>query len=631
MTMDSGGDSALETGASDLGTADSGPDLAVDEGVSVLPDPVCPGGRWDGSAAFVERTDDWGLRGVEGVRLSVVDVDHDGRPDVLIRRGPQRVQQPDGARQVWLLRNEGGSFNDITDASGLLAPRDGLEGGRPIEVIAFGDVNNDGFVDAYVGTNTVDAENSGNQSSEVLLGDGSGGFTRSNAAFPTFEDIDVPAGASFVDVDHDGNLDLWVTQHNYSLSGGSLALLSDRLLRGDGTGAFSEMTAEAGVESRPWNTLADLNGGRAHTRAWGALARDLSGDGFAELLVPSYGRSPNHLWHNLGEGAFENRSVESGYAYDANSEWTDNQFAACFCASNPGADGCGEAIRPAIRCSDNWRHDFDREAFRLGGNSGATIAGDVDNDGDLDLLTGEIRHWWAGQGSDTGELLINDGSGSFSRPGNEATGLAIDHASASWDEGHMTGALFDFDNDGRLDVYVGGSDYPGNRGRLYRQEDTLQFAELETEQFFEHTRSHGVVTADFDGDGDLDVLVGHSRFRCGDANDCYERPQVRAFENVTPAANFLQVQIAGSEGSNAMAIGATVRARFGELVQLQEVDGGHGHYGTQQDATLHFGLGNACSATLEVRWPDAAGTTQTFELPAGHRFRLYADGRAEAL
>ena len=166
-------------------------------------------------------------------------------------------------------------------------------------------------------------------------------------------------------------------------------------------------------------------------------------------------------------------------------------------------------IVPLITCGPNWGHDQDRNAFRLGGNSGASSAGDIDNDGDLDLFTGEIKHWWAGAGSDGSELLINDG-GVFTRPGNEATGLGVVHDTRTWDEGHMTNALFDFDNDGRLDVYIGASDYPGNLGHLFHQNAAGTFDELTTGEFFEHFRSHGVVVADFDRDGDPDIVATSS-------------------------------------------------------------------------------------------------------------------------
>jgi len=600
-----------------------------------IPDPVCDPAAtpWAaGTPAFREVTGEWGLTGVEGVRLSVTDIDMDGWPDLFVRRGAGRVDAldtGDGARRSWLLRNDGGRFTDVTIESGILTPRGDLGGkGRPVSGAAFGDVDNDGDMDAFLAMNTDDPAITMGERSELLLNDGSGVFILAPpSVIRSPELISVPAGESFVDYDRDGNLDLFVAQNGWA--GFTGVTLQDYLYRGDGGGGWTDVTEEVGLITEEWSSLDALNEARAHSRAWGSIARDLNGDGTTELLVPSYGRAPNHLWEGVraadGSVTFVNRSIESGYAFDDDQTWQDNQFAMCFCQSNPDAEGCDEVGFPAIGCStENWRHETGRLPFRLGGNSGCTSAGDVDGDGDLDLMTGEIKHWWAGAGSDGSNLLVNTGELSFDRPGDAAMGLEADHLGrVSWDEGHMTNALFDFDNDGLLDVYVGASDYPGNRGLLYHQDSPLAFSEVATTDFFEHNRSHGVAVADIDRDGDLDIIVGHSRARCdaGAPNDCYETAQVRVFENVTPTGNWLQVRLEGGEGTNRAAIGAQVTVRTADgRTQVAEVDGGHGHYGGQSDPTLHFGLGTACDAEVTVRWPNAELTTESATLPAGHRF-----------
>ncbi len=616
----------------DVGTA-----CEADTCVPVLPEAVCNSfSAWSpGTSVFREATADWGLEGVSGVRLNVADVDGDRRPDLIVRRGAPRWDDfgAEGVRRTWLLKNTGSGFEDITQSSGLLTLRTAPENtamGRPVEIVAFGDVDNDGDLDAFLGMNTSDEEISMGERSEIMLNDGAGGFTlgpESEVQSPGR--ITSPAGASFIDFDRDGLLDLWVPHHNFSQSSGAIVFMQDRLYRGDGTGAFVEVTDSVGLATTDWGRIADLNGALSHTRAWGSAACDLNGDGDAELLAPSYGRSPNHLWQATRGGdtvSFINRSVESGFAFDDDKGWEDNQFALCFCASNPTAEGCEGLPRPSVSCAANWNHNQDRQDFRLGGNSAAVTCGDVDNDGDLDLFLGEIRHWWAGSGSDGSELLVNNGTQevSFDRPSDDATGLGIEHSGASWDEGHMTNTLFDFDGDGWLDVYVGGSDYAGNRGMLYHQDSPLSFSEVSTADAFEHNRSHGVVTADFDGDGDLDIIVGHSRSRCsgGGDNPCYETTQIRAFENTSPAGNFIRVSLTGGDGTNRAAIGARVTVTAGGITQTREVDGGHGHYGSQDDTTLHFGLGEACEAVVTVRWPNAELTEETFTLPAGHGFEL---------
>jgi hypothetical protein len=138
------------------------------------------------------------------------------------------------------------------------------------------------------------------------------------------------------------------------------------------------------------------------------------------------------------------------------------------------------------------------------------------------------------------------------------------------------------------------------------------------------------VTADFDRDGDLDLIVGHSRARC-DANapnDCYATAQIRAFENVYgDAGNWIQLQLEGVT-ANRSAIGARVRVTAGGVTQTQEVGGGYGHYGAQDDLVLHFGLGDACAAEIEIRWPDQELQVQLLTLPGGHRFAITQGERA---
>jgi hypothetical protein len=608
-----------------------------------LPAPICRDVApiVAGEPTFRDATADFGLDaiGVEGVRLNAADLDGDGWTDVIVRRGGVRQDElaDGGARHTWLLRNVGGRFEDATLSSGLLATRlEHPELGRAGEVYAFGDVDNDGDLDVYTGLDTSDPGKSLGESSELMLNDGALGFSFAprDSALRRPGDVDVPAGASFVDFDRDGALDLFAPQHNYTPAGGSIVFRGDLLYRGRGDGGFDDVSLDVGLVTEDWSAVDALNEGRAHSRAWGAAACDLNDDGMPELLVPSYGRSPNHLWQARAVGddvRFDNRSVASGYAYDDDVSWTDNQFARCFCQSNPTADGCASAPAPAISCTQtNWMHQQDREAFRLGGNSAASVCADLDNDGDLDVVTSEIRHWWAGAGSDASEVLINTGEEDvrFARPGREALGLEVPHASNSWDEGHMTAAVLDLDNDGWLDLYVGGSDYPGNRGRLYRQAAPLSFEEIDASWGIDHARSHGVVVADFDRDGDQDLLVGHSRARCGGATDCYPTQQVRLFENLAgDGGNFVQLRLVGGEGSNRAAIGARVRLTAGDVQQTREVGGGHGHYGAQDDLVVHFGLGDACEADVEIVWPDRARTRQVVKVTAGHRFEI-AQGRA---
>jgi hypothetical protein len=407
-----------------------------------------------------------------------------------------------------------------------------------------------------------------------------------------------------------------------------------------------DVSNKAGVTTFSWYNIGPINEGKGHSWAWSSAACDLNNDGMPELLASSYGRRPNHLWRAQPTGSggvhYVNESVASGYAHDDRMDWTDNLSAQCHCQDHPNDPECDlppdppPGICPSLKNSFGgkyrWNHSLDREPLNLGGNSGATVCADIDNDGHIDLMTHEIVHYDVGSSSDPSELLINQASAEvrFARPGGDKTGLVrkdITTEWGGWDRGDMTGAVFDFDNDGWKDIYIGSSDYWGNHGLLFHQKGKQIFERLAPADYFQHNRAHGVAVADFDRDGDLDLVAGHSLMRCPEGSkystDCYPTQQVKLFRNLMgQGSNWLQVHLEGAGDSNRSAIGARVDIKTNEGPQTRVVDGGHGHFGTQRDATLHFGLGPSCKATVRVIWPDAKRTMQTFELAANQRYQL---------
>lgn len=595
-----------------------------DQTDDTAPPPICnAGSSWSaGDTAFVDATEDWGLDelGAWGVRINAVDFDGDGWTDLAVRGGREIEDFDDDTRYIWLLRNTGqGSFQDVTQASGIVMDRDSSDDntGRPGDIWIWADVDNDGDLDVYTGL--PDTAGSYDQDSEIRLNNGDGTFSVGPNGDHSDDDIDGVYGAAFADVNLDGDIDLWTGHYDAA---------QDRLYLGDGDGDFDDATEDAGLEAERWSSVDVLNDGLAYSNAWAAAACDLDDDGAPELLTASYGRAPNHLWRNDGSGGFSNESVASGYAFDDRVDWSDNESARCWCLLHPDAEDCEGIPAPAaIACTEDadafrWDHTYDREPFRLGGNSGATTCADVDNDGDIDLMTSEIVHWDVGSSADPSELLLNDGDAVFTRPGNDVTGLTREHDGVSWDAGDITNSVFDFDNDGWADIYIGATDYVDTRGLLYHQVAPAEFEAVDPDDGIDHNRSHGSAIADFDRDGDLDIVVGHSTARCSGYSDCYDDNHVRFFENKASDSNFVQLALTGTGGSNAAAIGARVRVTSNGVTQTKQVSGGSGQFGRQDDLVQHFGLGAGCEAEVEIRWPDADRTTESFSVGGGYRYAV---------
>lgn len=484
-----------------------------------------------------------------GPGCAFLDYDGDGWLDILLVNG---MDWPGHKRQrstLKLYRNSrNGGFTDVTERAGLAVEMYGMG-------VAVADFNNDGFADILitaVGQNRLFQNTGKGHFVDVTEKAGLGGRT----GFST--------SALWFDFDRDGLLDLlvcnyvkWSPQLDVfcSVDGKRKSYCTPEAYHGDtcwlfrnhGNGTFEDITAKSGMFDPTSKSL-------------GVALVDFDRDGWPDVFIAN-DTQPNKLYRNMRNGAFEDVAVRAGVAF-----------------SEDGKARAGMGVDAA---------DFD--------NSGLDAIAITNFDNEMMAL------YRASRSGLYADIAIPAGIG---QPSRESLGFGC--------------AFLDINLDGRLDlVAVNGHidetvrQIRGNAG--YAQPPHLflnrggrfqDVAALAGGGFAAPKVARGLAYGDFDGDGDLDLLITTNR---GEAH-LYRN-------DVAPGAHWLRLRLTGTK-SNRDAIGAVVRLTTPEGTQSRTVKTGSS-YLSQSELTLTFGLGPRDFATrIIVEWP--SGAVQEFsKVPAG--------------
>lgn len=437
--------------------------------------------------------------------------------------------------------------------------------------VAVGDIDNDGRPDLYVtnyGANVLYRNRGGDRFADATQAAGAGGDQYS-------------ASAAFFDYDRDGDLDLYVA--NYVVFDAENLPAEPQLCT-----FFSGLQVYCGPKGLvgapdvlyrndgdgAFTDVTQASGVAAANRYYGlgVVPVDYDSDGDSDLFVAN-DETPNVLFQNQGDGTFQDIALIAGVAYNG--------------------DGDVEAGMGA---------DF----------------GDYDQDGDPDLY---VTHFF----TETNTLYRNEGGVRFSDVTTTAGLAAATVEMLGWGT-----RFFDYDNDGRLDLFVAnGHVYPqvdqAATGTTYRQPNQLfrnegggRFAPVSAGPGLAQAKvSRGTSFGDYDDDGDIDLFVV-------ELNDA---PTLLRNDGGN-AGNYLVVQVFGRE-DNRDGVGTRIGLQASGKRQWRTVNGA-ASYLSHSDLRVHFGLGAAqASDRVEITYPN--GSTYAVENVPANKLLVVRQGQGHAL
>ncbi len=556
----------------------AGPALKRDASIGAVPSVPLTDVTAEAGIAFTHTSGAYGeklLPETMGGGVAVIDYDNDGDVDLLFVNSttwPWKRASGETVPTLALYANDGkGKFSDVTKEAGLEISLYGMGA-------AVGDYDGDGWSDLFlsaVGPNR-------------LLKNEQGTFVDVTAAAGVAGADDAwSTGCTWLDYNRDGRLDLFVCNYvkwsreldvsqGFTLTGNERAYgppLSFEgtlcyLYKNDGEGKFSDVSQAAGIHvynsQQPEKKI-------PAGKSLGVVPFDLDGDGWLEIVVAN-DTVQNFVFHNQKDGTFREIGHQAGMAFGPDGS----------ARGAMGIDVARPRNSPAV----------------------AVVIGNFAN---------EPTSFFVSQGE--GQLLFEDQS--VSNGLGPQTRLELKFGVF----------FFDYDLDGRLDVLAANGHLEEEINKVvpsqhYQQppqlfwnagpKEATEFVKVPKdkvgEQFSRPIVGRGAAYADFDGDGDLDVVLT----QVGGPARLFRNDQALGH-------HWLRVKLKG-RGTNPEAQGATVRLHAGGVVQERVVSPTHG-YLSQSELTVTFGLGpSAAIDKLEILWP--GGATQEIAAPQADQLLL---------
>lgn len=487
----------------------------------------------------------------------------------------------------------------------------------------FADIDNDGDLDLYIVNipgplKDISSKNLKNLPTNVLYrNDGDGTFTDITKS-ANVGDTGYGMGCVFADYDGDGYLDLYLTNYGENV-----------LYRNNGDGTFTDVTQTAGVGCPLWST--------------GAAFADFDGDNDLDLYVCNYvvydlekleqmkaeskqsGKpvpsalnphvfkpQDNVFYQNNGDGTYTDVTTEAGVAApggrslqaifsDFDNDYDLDLYVANDTTENHIFRNNGNGTFTDVS-TESWAADFR-------GSMGLT-AGDVDADGDIDIF---ISHWVDEENALYRNLFNEDNQPKRIRFVDESYTSLL--AEVSIKQIGWGTSLFDYDNDGDLDIFVGNGstfqklDEPEKlipqHDQLFQNDGKGVFRDVSKRtgiSLLPERVSRGATFGDYDNDGDIDIFIVNN----------YDQPTLlqNNTDTLKNTNNWLHVKLIGTN-ENKYAVGAKIYITTTNAAQIREIYAGES-YMSSNSYVAEFGIGKSTQIQmLKVIWSN--GKTQSLQ------------------